>query len=366
MITSYLDVPDLQPNFKPGTLPISTMRVPSEAIPGAETQLWRFIDFPKFVSLLDQRALFFTRADKLEDPFEGTWSNATLQLLKGTVEREIIEQDEHVVLRSTATKQSLKLVRPFSVAYGPAEREIFERIFVQGQPDDVQISNSRKNVIFHHVPTGQRFIVFDMAGTIENQGQAVAYPLLDRDKTIAAAQQMVSASQTRSRFTMINCWHESDYESEAMWRLYSGDKYGIAIRTNAKSLVNCFVKRYPNALAKVQYIPYNDAVMPIEGDTPFLYKRINFADEREIRVIMTEYVQYQEINGARNTVQIDFSRDVCDVGLYYDIAPEQLIHEIVLSPYATPWLLDLTRSVTKKYGLNVPVVPSTLGEQPSL
>ena len=35
-------------------------------------KLWRYMDFTKFVSLLDKSALFFTRANKLGDPFEGS------------------------------------------------------------------------------------------------------------------------------------------------------------------------------------------------------------------------------------------------------------------------------------------------------
>ena len=34
--------------------------------------LWRFMSFTKFVSLLARNALFFARADKLGDPFEGS------------------------------------------------------------------------------------------------------------------------------------------------------------------------------------------------------------------------------------------------------------------------------------------------------
>jgi hypothetical protein len=33
--------------------------------------LWRFMDFTKYVSMLHKGALFFTRADRLSDPFEG-------------------------------------------------------------------------------------------------------------------------------------------------------------------------------------------------------------------------------------------------------------------------------------------------------
>lgn len=40
-------------------------------VPSANTLLWRYVDFPKFMSLLDSGELFFTRADKFEDKFEG-------------------------------------------------------------------------------------------------------------------------------------------------------------------------------------------------------------------------------------------------------------------------------------------------------
>jgi hypothetical protein len=34
--------------------------------------IWRYLDFTKFVDLLDTRGLFFTRADRFEDRFEGS------------------------------------------------------------------------------------------------------------------------------------------------------------------------------------------------------------------------------------------------------------------------------------------------------
>ena len=40
--------------------------------PSSDAILWRYMDFTKFVSLLEKQALFFPRADKLGDPFEGS------------------------------------------------------------------------------------------------------------------------------------------------------------------------------------------------------------------------------------------------------------------------------------------------------
>jgi hypothetical protein len=39
--------------------------------PTPETPLWRFMDFAKFVSLVADKALYFSRVDQLGDPFEG-------------------------------------------------------------------------------------------------------------------------------------------------------------------------------------------------------------------------------------------------------------------------------------------------------
>jgi len=38
-----------------------------------EIKVWRYMDFTKLISLIDSRRLYFTRADKFEDPFEGSW-----------------------------------------------------------------------------------------------------------------------------------------------------------------------------------------------------------------------------------------------------------------------------------------------------
>ena len=38
----------------------------------AKTIVWRYLDFDKFKSLLETRSLFFCRADKFSDPFEGS------------------------------------------------------------------------------------------------------------------------------------------------------------------------------------------------------------------------------------------------------------------------------------------------------
>lgn len=44
-----------------------------------EVKVWRYMDFTKLISLLDAGHLFFTRADKFNDPFEGSYPKANVQ-----------------------------------------------------------------------------------------------------------------------------------------------------------------------------------------------------------------------------------------------------------------------------------------------
>lgn len=47
--------------------------------PDDDTILWRYMDLAKFLSILEKEALFFTRADKLGDPYEGAPSDINVK-----------------------------------------------------------------------------------------------------------------------------------------------------------------------------------------------------------------------------------------------------------------------------------------------
>jgi hypothetical protein len=51
---------------------------PSLVTPNDNMTIWRYMDFTKFVSLLDKQALFFCRADKIGDPFEGSYPKVNI------------------------------------------------------------------------------------------------------------------------------------------------------------------------------------------------------------------------------------------------------------------------------------------------
>lgn len=57
-----------------------------------DTVLWRFMDFAKFTALLDQRAIYFARADKLGDRYEGAAGITGRQLIWDTFYLDFFRQ----------------------------------------------------------------------------------------------------------------------------------------------------------------------------------------------------------------------------------------------------------------------------------
>ena len=233
--------------------------------PEDDADLWRYMDFTKFVSLLDTQSLFFARADKLGDPFEGAYSKV------------------NVALRPVVYK-----------------------------------------------------------GKIPESG----------------LQQIAAFAKESRRFTTISCWHEANHESAAMWRLYSREHDGIAIKTDFNSLRQSFTCSDSIHIGKVNYVDYDTTFIP-EGNFffPYLHKRQSFEHEREVRAI--------NMNIPTRDGKVDWSSEVHGMGTYYDVDISLMIHEVIVAPYADNWFIELVQSLAARYDLKVPVSSSRLAESPT-
>lgn len=224
--------------------------------PRDDATLWKYLDFTKFVSLLEKRALHFARTDKLGDPFEGSYPRRNLRL-------------------SQASRAELKAI-----------------------------------------------------GEI-NQSSI-----------------------------LVDCWHWSGYESEAMWKLYADWERGIAIRTTFRDMRESFTCSEDIFVASIRYIDYEtgemDLSVPLE---PYITKRQSFEYEREVRAIsvLTEYENEQPVSSGEKYAD----------GVYYEVNLNRLIGEVLVAPRAAPWFFELVESVTDRYGVSAPVNKSTLADRPS-
>ena len=105
-----------------------------------------------------------------------------------------------------------------------------------------------------------------------------------------------------------------------------------------------------NRNTRVNYLSYDTRPMPLVTSAPFLHKRVSFEHEREVRALVTEHRETASATQPRQrplvskgfsyrAKEIDYSTDVCDVGLSYGVDLQELILEVVVSPYAPLGLL---------------------------
>lgn len=65
---------------------------PDLRTPPNGTVLWRYMDLARFVDLVENRALWFTRLDQLEDPLEGSHTDAELAGIRKYLDRDSAER----------------------------------------------------------------------------------------------------------------------------------------------------------------------------------------------------------------------------------------------------------------------------------
>lgn len=217
-------------------------------------RLWRYMDFTKFLALLEDSALFFSNATRFEDPYEGALSKSNRQ----------------------------------------------HRDFV--------LSRSQKEAI----------------------------PAVARDPEDYA----------------ISCWYSAVHESAAMWQLYAGSSDAIAIRTSfgklRAALPDCI------KIGLVKYADYNQQWISEQAPIHrFMYKRISFKHETELRAIVDLSDPRAALNG-----------QIVDGNYLIGLDLNRLITHVFVSPKSQDWYFDLVCKVCKRYGLKAQPIRSSLYDGP--
>ncbi|OTG99255.1 DUF2971 domain-containing protein [Acinetobacter sp. ANC 4973] len=159
----------------------------------------------------------------------------------------------------------------------------------------------------------------------------------------------------------INCWHQNDYESAAMWKLYGVIDDSVAIETDLKTLSELLPPRIE--VQKVEYIDYNtDSILKLCSQKTgslnvhhiLAYKRKSFIHEQEYRAI------YWHIPVENEPLQPNMSW-VHKKGINLKIDISKLIKHIHISPYASPLILSIIQSILEKFELtDIPITKSNL------
>lgn len=164
------------------------------------------------------------------------------------------------------------------------------------------------------------------------------------------------------RHTMVNCWSESDEESDALWRVYATPQSGIALKTTFDKFSRSLICPEEVSVGAVEYIDYHKESIPQNNMFYFyLRKRLAFQHEHEIRAV--HFHVPSTINP--DTLQDEYYPTTADLsGKYLQVDASSLVTAVVVAPFAPDWFLSLTKSVVSMYGFNFPVLRSRLSERP--
>lgn len=135
------------------------------------------------------------------------------------------------------------------------------------------------------------------------EGQ-VSKPTLERledmYKTIAESTELFDSNleliEALRETTYLNCWRRDKYEDYGMWHAYTDPSSGLAIKTSVGRLREAITVdedfQGQLELKQIEYIDYRQDRQDSVGEGvffPFGFKRIQHQNEREVRLMITNY-----------------------------------------------------------------------------
>jgi len=173
-------------------------------------------------------------------------------------------------------------------------------------------------------------------------------PTFEEIKKIAANNpKFLDNYKSHREKVVISSWHINEYESFAMWQIFTQKSEGLAIQSTVGRLQKALETdlSYEQYIGEVNYIDYKKEYIPFENSFfPFLFKRKSFQYEREIRIISD--VTSHELS--------------IDNGLKIDIDINQLIEKIYIHPKSENWYKNLVIELVSKLGFDITIEKSDL------
>ncbi|SEA95408.1 Protein of unknown function [Flavobacterium gillisiae] len=145
----------------------------------------------------------------------------------------------------------------------------------------------------------------------------------------------------------ISSWHINEYESFAMWQIFTQNSEGLAIQSTIGRLQNALTpeNNYKQYIGEVNYIDYKKEYIPFDDMFfPFLFKRKSFQYEREVRILS---------DVSENNISLND-------GLKINVNIDQLIEKIYIHPKSENWYKDLVINLVKQLGFDFTIEKSDL------
>ena len=146
---------------------------------------------------------------------------------------------------------------------------------------------------------------------------------------------------------IVSSWHINEYESFAMWQIFTQNSEGLAIQSTVNRLKKALdsESQHKQYIGEVNYIDYKKEYIPFDDMFfPFLFKRKSFQYEREIRIISDVTQSNIKLND----------------GLKINVDINQLIEKIYIHPKSENWYKNLVIQLVKQLGFDFTIEKSDL------
>ncbi len=153
--------------------------------------------------------------------------------------------------------------------------------------------------------------------------------------------------KTHRKNVVISSWHINEYESFAMWQIFTKNQEGLAIQSTLARLQEALApeNRIEQYIGEVNYIDYKKEHIPFEDSFfPFLFKRKSFQYEKEIRVISDVSPLQLAVNE----------------GIKINVDINQLIEKVYIHPKSENWYKKLVLELMDKLNFNFEIEKSDL------
>jgi hypothetical protein len=159
--------------------------------------------------------------------------------------------------------------------------------------------------------------------------------------------QFLEAYKKQREHVVVSSWHINEYESYAMWQIFTQNNEGLAIQSTVGRLQEALVpeKKYEQYIGAVKYIDYKREYIPFDDKFfPFLFKRKSFQYEREVRIISNLSSHNRSIND----------------GIKIDVDIHKLIERIYIHPKSENWYKNLVIQLMQQLGFDFLIEKSDL------
>lgn len=187
---------------------------------------------------------------------------------------------------------------------------------------------------------------------------------MDPEKVRRFEQFSAKTSIAWRKYFAVNCWHENNNESVAMWRQYIKSNEGVAICSSYGNLKRSLIDKTDIYLGKVSYIDYEkDMIEDGQSFEPYMFKRKSYEHEKEIRALICKPPIPAE--DSERPDFLDTTVETIDGGINIEVDLLVLIKSIYVAPNTPSWFYDVVKNVIGKYGYSFEVFKSQLNNSPN-